>query len=115
MNDTNKTLAEVMEWRLEHLIGLDPEPHGWWYCDNKDEPQMFCWGWQPRTDIVQAMMVAEKLRTDRKARYRIKLWAVASGNWLCEMQRIDATYFRGEGETPAEAICAAAMKTREGK
>lgn len=107
MSDDERLAVEVMGWGQEDC--------GCCYSDNEGN----CYrvrDWSPRTNIEQAFMLVEKMRergydyllcSQDKNRHSAEFWNMAAVKPGYEGKR----YI---GDTPAEAICNAIIKTLEG-
>lgn len=109
----------------EQLDRLVAEKAMGWKIDNKDDPafplirksnDMTDWielaGWQPTTNIQQAMMVVDKM-IERDYQEVVMVWE--SGGWIVELYKHQQSYDGGEARDKSlpMAICLAALKAVE--
>ena len=99
---------EEARWLAEKVLGWRQSEQVYISLNSKGNPYCSCTisNWHPRIDIAQAMMLVDKfpsysLHKNRHGTFHCVLWAE-------DMTVLGASDFE---PTPAEAICAAAIKT----
>ena len=122
LTELDRMLAEkVMGWVVHHrntahyVLRERTEPSVWHRLEYRVEFQVS--DWHPTTNIVQAFMVAEKIRARRD--YRVEIILPKEGGACCQIEEGDevtANYIAdADADTPALAICLAAKAWLEAR
>jgi len=116
-----KLATDVMGWHVCCACPSQTEPYGRPYGnawrDNKTDRQMYDFGkFKPSTNIAHAFKVVEKL-WELGYYVRISNWVAGTGSgklWECVVVETQTVLADIEADTPAMAICLAAMEAVEG-